>query len=180
MIKIEHVGCIGHCNISIGRDFLLDKHASPSTCWLLCPLLPPGGTYFLISRSLGPELGGSIGLIFAFANAVAVAMHTVGFAETVSDLMYVSRMRVDMDVEQCYCTVIKHALSLQAHLRIFPETTDMFFLRKMELSWGTEPTTSALSASLQSRVYSASQWLAWHGSQRSAQTHRTDHRELPL
>uniref|UniRef100_A0A8C5Q107 Solute carrier family 12 member 3 n=1 Tax=Leptobrachium leishanense TaxID=445787 RepID=A0A8C5Q107_9ANUR len=46
-----------------------------------------GGTYFLISRSLGPELGGSIGMIFAFANAVAVAMHTVGFAETVRDLM---------------------------------------------------------------------------------------------
>lgn len=51
------------------------------------PLL--GGTYFLISRSLGPELGGSIGLIFAFANAVAVAMHTVGFAETVRDLLQV-------------------------------------------------------------------------------------------
>lgn len=51
-----------------------------------------GGTYFLISRSLGPELGGSIGLIFAFANAVAVAMHTVGFAETVTDLMHVSQM----------------------------------------------------------------------------------------
>ncbi|KAM4619169.1 solute carrier family 12 member 3 [Polymixia lowei] len=47
-----------------------------------------GGTYFLISRSLGPELGGSIGLIFAFANAVAVAMHTVGFAETVQVLMH--------------------------------------------------------------------------------------------
>uniref|UniRef100_A0A8B9KT37 Solute carrier family 12 member 3 n=1 Tax=Astyanax mexicanus TaxID=7994 RepID=A0A8B9KT37_ASTMX len=46
-----------------------------------------GGTYFLISRSLGPELGGSIGLIFAFANAVAVAMHTVGFAETVQALI---------------------------------------------------------------------------------------------
>uniref|UniRef100_A0A8D0B0Q4 Solute carrier family 12 member 3 n=1 Tax=Sander lucioperca TaxID=283035 RepID=A0A8D0B0Q4_SANLU len=51
-----------------------------------------GGTYFLISRSLGPELGGSIGLIFAFANAVAVAMHTVGFAETVRDLMFVTVM----------------------------------------------------------------------------------------
>uniref|UniRef100_A0A672U957 Solute carrier family 12 member 3 n=1 Tax=Strigops habroptila TaxID=2489341 RepID=A0A672U957_STRHB len=49
-----------------------------------------GGTYFLISRSLGPELGGSIGLIFAFANAVAVAMHTVGFAETVRDLLQVN------------------------------------------------------------------------------------------
>lgn len=52
----------------------------------------PGGTYFLISRSLGPELGGSIGLIFAFANAVAVAMHTVGFAETVQALMQVGFM----------------------------------------------------------------------------------------
>ncbi|KAJ6666135.1 hypothetical protein lerEdw1_001039 [Lerista edwardsae] len=53
-----------------------------------------GGTYFLISRSLGPELGGSIGLIFAFANAVAVAMHTVGFAETVRDLL---------QVRNCHC-----------------------------------------------------------------------------
>lgn len=61
----------------------------PKTVTLLAP--PSlGGTYFLISRSLGPELGGSIGLIFAFANAVAVAMHTVGFAETVADLMRVS------------------------------------------------------------------------------------------
>lgn len=48
-----------------------------------------GGAYYLISRSLGPEFGGSIGLIFAFANAVAVAMYVVGFAETVVDLMKV-------------------------------------------------------------------------------------------
>lgn len=41
---------------------------------------------------MGPELGGSIGLIFAFANAVAVAMHTVGFAETVQALMQVGEM----------------------------------------------------------------------------------------
>ncbi|XP_069025185.1 solute carrier family 12 member 2 isoform X2 [Embiotoca jacksoni] len=46
-----------------------------------------GGAYYLISRSLGPEFGGSIGLIFAFANAVAVAMYVVGFAETVVQLL---------------------------------------------------------------------------------------------
>ncbi len=49
-----------------------------------------GGAYYLISRSLGPEFGGSIGLIFAFANAVAVAMYVVGFAETVVELLDVS------------------------------------------------------------------------------------------
>ncbi|XP_026374218.3 solute carrier family 12 member 1 isoform X3 [Ursus arctos] len=55
-----------------------------------------GGAYYLISRSLGPEFGGSIGLIFAFANAVAVAMYVVGFAETVVDLLKESNsMMVD-------------------------------------------------------------------------------------
>lgn len=41
----------------------------------------------MISRSLGPEFGASIGLIFAVANAVAVAMYTVGFAESLVDLL---------------------------------------------------------------------------------------------
>ncbi|VDI14160.1 solute carrier family 12 (sodium/potassium/chloride transporter), member 2 [Mytilus galloprovincialis] len=46
-----------------------------------------GGAYFMISRSLGPEFGGAIGLIFSVANAVAVAMYVVGFAETVRDIL---------------------------------------------------------------------------------------------
>lgn len=50
-------------------------------------LVKGGGTYYLISRSLGPEYGGSIGLLFSFANALAVAMHTVGFAESMKDLL---------------------------------------------------------------------------------------------
>jgi len=46
-----------------------------------------GGTYFLISRSLGPDFGASIGVIFAVANAVAVAMYVIGFCESLNDLL---------------------------------------------------------------------------------------------
>jgi solute carrier family 12 sodium/potassium/chloride transporter 2 len=46
-----------------------------------------GGTYYMISRSLGPEFGGSIGLIFSLANAVACAMYVVGFCESMIDLL---------------------------------------------------------------------------------------------
>uniref|UniRef100_A0A915AH58 Solute carrier family 12 member 3 n=1 Tax=Parascaris univalens TaxID=6257 RepID=A0A915AH58_PARUN len=40
-----------------------------------------GGCYYLISRSLGPEFGGSIGLIFYVANTVNASMNCVGLAE---------------------------------------------------------------------------------------------------
>ncbi|ERL92941.1 hypothetical protein D910_10246 [Dendroctonus ponderosae] len=46
-----------------------------------------GGTYYMISRSLGPEFGGSIGLIFSLANAVACAMYIVGFCESLQNLL---------------------------------------------------------------------------------------------
>jgi solute carrier family 12 sodium/potassium/chloride transporter 2 len=36
---------------------------------------------------LGPEFGGSIGLIFSLANAVACAMYVVGFCESLIDLL---------------------------------------------------------------------------------------------
>lgn len=42
----------------------------------------------MISRSLGPEFGGSIGLIFSLANAVACAMYVVGFCESLRDLLH--------------------------------------------------------------------------------------------
>uniref|UniRef100_A0A667WQJ1 Solute carrier family 12 member 10, tandem duplicate 1 n=1 Tax=Myripristis murdjan TaxID=586833 RepID=A0A667WQJ1_9TELE len=46
-----------------------------------------GGAYFMISRTLGPEMGGPIGVVFSFANALACALNTVGFAETIRDLL---------------------------------------------------------------------------------------------
>eukprot|EP00484_Ammonia_sp_Unknown_P019247 CAMPEP_0197034636 /NCGR_PEP_ID=MMETSP1384-20130603/12685_1 /TAXON_ID=29189 /ORGANISM="Ammonia sp." /LENGTH=991 /DNA_ID=CAMNT_0042464585 /DNA_START=32 /DNA_END=3007 /DNA_ORIENTATION=- len=47
-----------------------------------------GGPYFLISRSLGPQFGGVIGLLFAVGNCVGVALHLVGFAEAIVSLYY--------------------------------------------------------------------------------------------
>ena len=41
-----------------------------------------GGAYYLISRSLGPEFGGSIGLMFFFGQAFNAAMNVLGFVES--------------------------------------------------------------------------------------------------
>ena len=40
-----------------------------------------GGAYFLISRSLGAEFGGMIGVVFFLAQAVSVSMYVIGFTE---------------------------------------------------------------------------------------------------
>lgn len=42
-----------------------------------------GGAYYMISRSLGIEPGGAIGIPLFFAQALSVALYTVGFAESV-------------------------------------------------------------------------------------------------
>lgn len=40
-----------------------------------------GGVYFFISRSLGVEFGGAIGIIFYLALTMAIGLHVIGFAE---------------------------------------------------------------------------------------------------
>merc|ERR1719367_2509798 len=46
-----------------------------------------GGVYYMISRSLGPEFGGAIGLMFTLANSIAVAMYVIGFCEALIDML---------------------------------------------------------------------------------------------
>ena len=45
-----------------------------------------GGAYFLISRSLGLEIGGSVGLPLFLAQAVSVAFYIIGFAESLTNI----------------------------------------------------------------------------------------------
>jgi len=49
-----------------------------------------GGAYYLISRNLGPQFGGAIGLLFFLAQAVATSLYVVGFAESLQELLVVS------------------------------------------------------------------------------------------
>ena len=46
-----------------------------------------GGVYKLISRSIGPQSGGTIGVVFYVAQTVAVALYVIGFAETIEDIL---------------------------------------------------------------------------------------------
>ena len=41
----------------------------------------------MISRSLGPEFGGAIGLMFTLANSIAVSMYIIGFCESLYDMI---------------------------------------------------------------------------------------------
>lgn len=43
-----------------------------------------GGAYYLISRSLGVEFGGAIGVVFYLAQAISVAMYVIGFTEALA------------------------------------------------------------------------------------------------
>lgn len=42
-----------------------------------------GGAYYLISRTLGPEFGGSIGILFFLAQALNTAMNVVGLIDCI-------------------------------------------------------------------------------------------------
>ncbi len=46
-----------------------------------------GGVYYLISRTLGVEFGGAIGVVLFFAQSVSIAFYCMGFAEAVSGVL---------------------------------------------------------------------------------------------
>ncbi|MEM9948199.1 MAG: amino acid permease [Cyanobacteria bacterium P01_D01_bin.36] len=67
-----------------------------------------GGAYYMISRSLGIETGGAVGIPLYFAQALSVALYTIGFAESVKNVFPV----VDIVVVALITTVLVTALAL--------------------------------------------------------------------
>ena len=46
-----------------------------------------GGDYYLISRTLGSEFGGAIGMVLFLAQSVSIAFYCIGFGEAMTALL---------------------------------------------------------------------------------------------
>jgi amino acid transporter len=79
----------------LGRTLLIVLAAntvSVLTSWSLAAIatnfkVKGGGDYFLISRTLGAEFGGAIGITLFLAQSISIAFYAIGFAEGVAPLL---------------------------------------------------------------------------------------------
>ncbi|MGM5481688.1 MAG: amino acid permease [Nanobdellota archaeon] len=61
-----------------------------------------GGIYYLVSRSLGRELGSSTGILLYFAQTISIAFYSAAFARAVSGILF----RFDIMVPELYLAVV--------------------------------------------------------------------------
>eukprot|EP01061_Rhynchopus_euleeides_P043714 TRINITY_DN7636_c2_g1_i2.p1 TRINITY_DN7636_c2_g1~~TRINITY_DN7636_c2_g1_i2.p1 ORF type:complete len:963 (+),score=345.35 TRINITY_DN7636_c2_g1_i2:256-3144(+) len=73
-----------------------------------------GGTYFMISRTLGPEFGGAVGVSFYLATAIAIPMYLLGTVETMQEGFGLSLGLGDWDSQ-----VVGLSLSLLALFTVY-------------------------------------------------------------
>lgn len=136
---------------------ITNKSTLNSESWSVL-IFSSGGAYYLISRSLGPEFGGSIGLIFAFANAVAVAMYVVGFAETVVELLLVRDTIIF-----CHILLIIYCFNMMVYRMVDKIIICVCVFRILMRSCLMKLMMSESLEPLRSSCFSAFQWLEWNG-----------------
>ncbi|ESA39008.1 amino acid transporter [Leptolyngbya sp. Heron Island J] len=71
-----------------------------------------GGAYYMISRSLGIETGGAVGIPLYFAQALSVALYTIGFAESVKNAF--PNVPITITVLALVTTIAVTALALKS------------------------------------------------------------------
>jgi amino acid transporter len=76
-----------------------------------------GGAYYMISRALGVEIGGAVGLPLYLAQALSIALYTIGFAESLSRVFPVLDARIVGLVTTVLVTVVA-LISARVAIRI--------------------------------------------------------------
>lgn len=70
------------CSVVIGLVSVLSAIGIVERC-----RIESGGVYFLIANTMGSRVGGSIGLLYCFGQAVGCALNVLGFGESVAGLL---------------------------------------------------------------------------------------------
>lgn len=80
---VGNVGLLGTLTIVTLSTLIMFLTALSISAVATVRLVRGGGVYYMISRSLGIETGGAVGIPLYFAQALSVALYTLGFAESV-------------------------------------------------------------------------------------------------
>jgi amino acid transporter len=79
---------LGHALIIIGVSCALSILTSVSLAASATNLrVKGGGLYYVISRTLGVEFGGAIGIVLVIAQSVSIAFYCIGFGEAVAGML---------------------------------------------------------------------------------------------
>ena len=104
-----------------------------------------GGAYYMISRSLGIETGGAVGIPLYLAQALSVALYTIGFAESVA-LRFPGIDQRMVGLVTTVAVAVLALVSAQVAIRTQYVIMAAIVLSLLALVFGHEATLSAANA----------------------------------